>query len=128
MLILDINAYLGYYITGLNQTMVCPIDDSDYASKIGTKKVGLDYVYSNSISDASARNGSQVLIHLLESSGKNTFLDGVPANNSTLFRTGDDFGITKFTDFKFSDGNAPEYGIKVKSLSTRDITIEIIKK
>ena len=128
LIIWHINAYLGYYITGLNQTMVCPIDDPDYASKIGTKKVGLDYVYSNSISDASARNGSQVLIHLLESSGKNTFIDGVPANNNTLFRTGDDFGITKFTDFNFSDGNAPEYGIKVKSLSTRDITIEIIKK
>lgn len=123
-----VNASLGYFENGKNGNLICRLDDPDWQTKISSIGVGLDYAYNNSLSDNEAKNGKQVLIHLLEASGKNTFLNGVPANNDTLFRSGDDFGKTKFTDFKFSDGNAPEYGIKVKSLSTRDITIEIIKK
>ena len=60
--------------------------------------------HSNSISDEKALNGYPVLIHLLEGSGDNTFIDGIPADNETLFRTGDDFGIVTFKDFTFSDG------------------------
>ncbi len=123
-----VNASLGYFENGKNGNLICRLDDPDWQTKIGSTGVGLDYAYNNSLSDNDAKNGKQVLIHLLEASGKNTFMNGVPANNDTLFRSGDDFGVTKFTDFKFSDGNAPEYGIKVKSLSTKDITIEIIKK
>ena len=64
------------------------------------------------------------LVHLLESSGNNTFKDGVPANNNTLFRNGDDFGVTKFTDFKFSNGEGTDFKLKVKTISTRNITVE----
>ena len=125
--IYHVNAKLGYYIKGLTAKCICPIDDENWESKIGTNTVYLDYAYSNTIEDSKV-DSQPVLIHLLESSGKNTFKDGIPANNDTLFRTGDDFGITKFTDFTFSDGSKPNFKLKVKELSTRDITIEISTK
>ena len=123
-----INATLGYYGRTVSSPLICTIDDESWETKVGTQTVGLDYAYSNSVSDSAAKNGSPVLIHLLESSGNNTFADGIPANNETLFRTGNDFGVKTFKEFKFFDGSEPEYSLKVKSLSTRDITIEIIKK
>ena len=125
--IYHVNATLGYYKTHLNSQCVCTIDDPNWESKIATDTVGLDFAYSNTIKDSDVGR-VPVLVHLLESSGKNTFKDYVPANNYTLFRTGDDFGITKFTDFTFSDGSKPNFKLKVKSLSTKDITIEISTK
>ena len=122
--IYHVNATLGYFRRGLNTTLVCTIDDPEAESKIGSDSVGLDFAYSNTIRDADVGN-KPVLVHLLESSGNNTFKDSIPANNNTLFKTGDDFGITKFTDFTFDDGSKPEYTIKVKGLSTRNITLEI---
>ena len=101
------------------------LDDESYDPK--GQNVGLDYAYSNSISDAQARKGEPVLLHLLESSGNNTFIDGVPADNNTLFRLGSDFGITTFKDFKFSNGESPNFTLKVKQISSRDITLEINK-
>ena len=85
--------------------------------------MGLDFAYSNTIKDSEVGN-TPVLVHLLESSGKNTFKDGIPANNNTLFKVGDDFGINKFKDFTFSNGETTNFKLKVKDLSTRDITIE----
>ena len=125
--IYHIDATLGYYKVGMNTNLICTIDDPNWESKVGSDNVGLDFAYSNTIKDSDVGN-KPVLIHLLESSGNNTFKDSIPANNNTLFRTGDDFGITKFTDFKFFDGSTPEYTIKVKQLSTRDITLEITHK
>ena len=125
--IYHINATLGYYKVNLNSQCICTIDDPNWESKIGTDAVGLDFAYSNTIRDDEVGK-VPVLIHLLESSGKNTFKDYIPANNDTLFRTGDDFGITKFTDFTFSDGSTTNFKLKVKELSTRDITIEISTK
>ena len=125
--IYHVNATLGYFKRGLNSTLVCPIDDPNAESLIDGQTVGLDFAYSNTIQDSDVGR-KPVLVHLLESSGTNTFKDSIPANNNTLFRTGDDFGITKFTDFKFFDESEPEYTIKVKSLSTREITLEINHK
>ncbi len=121
--IYHVNATLGYFRRGLNSNLVCTIDDPDALAKIGSDTVGLDFAYSNTIKDSDVGR-VPVLVHLLESSGNNTFKDGIPANNKTLFRTGDDFGITKFTDFKFSDGSSPEFKLKVISLSTKNIVVE----
>ena len=103
------------------------MDEPNAETKIGSDVVGLDFAYSNTIKDSDVGR-VPALVHLLESSGKNTFKDYIPANNETLFRTGDDFGITKFTDFTFSDGSKPNFKLKVKSLSTKDITLEISTK
>ena len=80
------------------------------------------------MNDAKADAGEQVLVHLLDSSGNNTFINGVPVNNDTLFKIGDDFGIDTFKDFKFSNGEHPNFTLKVKTLSEKDITLEISTK
>lgn len=121
--IYHVNATLGYFKRGLNSNLVCTIDDENWASKVGSDTVGLDFAYSNTIKDSDVGK-VPTLVHLLESSGDNTFKDGIPANNKTLFRTGDDFGITKFIDFKFSDGNPTSFKMKVVSLSTQKVVIE----
>lgn len=123
--IYHVNASLGYFKKGTNSGLVAMLDDESYDPK--GQNVGLDYAYSNSISDVQAKKGEQVLLHLLESSGNNTFINGVPANNETLFRLGDDFGIETFKDFKFSNGESPNFTLKVKQISSRDITLEISK-
>ena len=99
-----------------------------FLSKIGSESVGIDYIYNNSLSDAEAKSGTPVFYHLLESSGENTFIDGNPASNKTLFGVGSDFGITKFTDFTFSNGEKPNFKLKVKALSSEYATIEINTK
>lgn len=127
--IYHINATLGYYVKGSsNNALLATIDDPDYQSKIAGKNVGLDYAYDNFINDAKAANNYPVFCHLLESSGLNTFKDAIPANNNTLFKLDDDFGITTFKDFTFSDGSHPNFTLKVKHISTKDITVEISTK
>lgn len=126
--IYHVNATLGYFEKGNNSALLCTVDNPNAENLIAGKNVGLDYAYNNSPSDTQAKNGQQVLVHLLESSGNNTFIDGVPANNDTLFKYGTDFGITTFKDFKFSNGESPNLTLKVKGISTKDITLEITHK
>ena len=127
--IYHVNARLGYFKIGIGNTKcLAALDDPDYQSKIGSESVGIDYIYNNSLSDAEAKSGTPVFYHLLESSGENTFIDGNPASNKTLFGVGSDFGITKFTDFTFSNGEKPNFKLKVKALSSEYATLEINTK
>ena len=127
--IYHVNAALGYYqVGGSYSPLICTLDDPDYASKISGKTVGVNYAYPNSINDQEAASSdAKVMYHLLESSGNNTFLNGTPANNDTLFRYGDDFGINTFKDYKFSNGEAVDFTLKVNKISTKSITITIHK-
>ena len=126
--IYHVNAALGYYkIGGGNSKCLARLDDPDYESKIGSENVGIDYVYTNSINNEDAKDGLPVFYHLLESSGQNTFIDGKPANNDTLFSVGDDFGIKTFVDYKFSNGENVNFKLKVKALSSEYATLEITK-
>ncbi len=123
--IYHVNATLGYFKKGTNSGLIATLDDSTYDPN--GQNVGVDYAYSNTLSDKQYREGTPTLLHLLESSGKNTFANGVPANNETLFRLGDDFGINTFKDFTFSTGENPNLKLKVKAVSINDITLEIEK-
>jgi hypothetical protein len=125
--IYHVNAKIGYFSNGNNTPLLCTVDDENYESIIEGKTVGLDFAYSNTIRDSEVGK-KPVLYHLLESSGKNTFKDSEPANNDTLFREGDDFGITKFVDFTFDDGSKANFKLKVKSISTKGATLEISSK
>ena len=126
--IYHVNASLGYYVKGFRTQFICRVDDPDAASKIGESKTGIDYIYSNTITDKEAQNNKPVLYHLLESSGNNTFINSVPANNNTLFKTGSDFGISKFTDFTFDNGEKVNFKMSVKEMSTNKVTLEIETK
>lgn len=127
--IYHVNAVLGYYqVGGTNPILITTLDDPDYASKISGKTVGVNYAYPHDLTDEqAAKPDAKVMYHLLESSGKNTFLNGEPANNDTLFRYGDDFGITVFKDYKFSTGEAVNFTLKVEQISTKSITLTIHK-
>jgi len=127
--IYHVNATIGYYIKGSsNNVLLATLDDPNYKEKIAGKNVGLDYAYDNSLSDAKAASGAPVFYHLLESSGKNTFKDAIPANNDTLFKLGDDFGITTFKDFTFNDGSKANFTLKITHISTKEITLQISTK
>ena len=125
--IYHVNATLGYFKKYFNASLLCTVDDPNADSIIEGETVCLDYAFSNSITDKKAREGGQVLYHLLEATGQNSFINGVPASNKTLFVLGDDFGITTYTDFKFSSGESPNFTLKVVKLNTKAITLEITK-
>lgn len=78
-------------------------------------------------------NTSQVLVHLLEKDGNNTFSSGDAASNNTLFRLNDSFGINTFLNFASnkSDSNGNSYSLgysfTVTSLHSDNITIEFKK-
>ena len=124
--IYHVNATLGYFKQGVGKsTCLCPLNDPDYETKIKGVKTSIDYIYDNSITDDLAAKDYPVLYHLLESSGENSFKNALPATNDTLFRVGDDFGITKFADFTFSNGEKTNFTMTVKAISSETITLEI---
>ncbi len=68
-----------------------------------------------------------ILLHLLESSGQNTFKDGYKAKNETLFKTGDSFGVNTFQNYDFNDNSLCIYNFEIISLNNTEATIEINK-
>ena len=129
--IYHVNASLGYFTmpgkTTFTSTLICDFFDEDAVNKINGREYGIDFIYDNTIADKDIENG-KVLYHLLESSGENSFKDGVPANNETLFKLDDDFGITKFKDYTFSSGEPVNFTLKVKRITTKNIELEITRK
>ena len=83
----------------------------------------VDFAFDNSIKSKDAETGS-VLYHLLESSGENTFKDGHLANNNTLFRYGDTFGIDTFKELS----NRAGFTFKIVDVATNDVTIKFTSK
>ena len=123
--IYHVNTALGYYQKGTNTSMICRVDDPNAMALIEGKTVGVEYVYDNTISDQEASNKHPVLYHLLESSGQNTFIDGNPATNDTLFKTGSDFGINTYKGFTFDNGSECHFQMKVVEMSTDYVKLEI---
>jgi M6 family metalloprotease-like protein len=65
------------------------------------------------------------LIHLLESSGINTFKHNGFATNQTLFTQGDTFNDGERTPFVFNSGQAFPFRILIESVSASQATIRI---
>ena len=73
-------------------------------------------------------NPNYRLIHLLESSGRNTLATGLMASNQMLFKAGDSFGLNAvFKGFTFHDAMGLPFGFTVKSMNDRGITIQLEK-
>lgn len=85
--------------------------------------VSVDFAFDNSIKSKEAETGN-VLYHLLESSGNNTFKDGQLANNDTLFRYGDTFGVNTFEELSSRAG----FTFKIIDVATNDVTISFTSK
>lgn len=68
------------------------------------------------------------LVHLLESSGKNTFIKGANATNATLFKEGSTFGVSTFQSFKFHSGKKLPFVFEITSLNEEEAVITFVKK
>lgn len=68
------------------------------------------------------------LVHLLESSGQNSFYNGGEASNATLFQVGDSFGKTTFNSFKFNDSTKAPFTFEITAMDNNGVTISFTKK
>jgi len=85
-------------------------------------------VNSNSVTRHRGTMTYMKLIHLLESSGNNTFRLGAAASNDTLFQTGDEFNPLKhfaaMTIFgQFNDGTEIGYEITIGEMTAEGVEI-----
>jgi len=80
-------------------------------------------------SNTASRSGNPdlKLVHLLESSGENTFKHGGIATDDTLFTEGMTFGYDTFSNYTFNSGVALGYKFTVTSVTASGATLEIIK-
>ena len=72
---------------------------SRYATALSMGDRQRTQIVASNTASRSAANSEFKLIHLLESSGQNTFITGGHATNDTLFKAGDSFGVRTFKDF-----------------------------
>ena len=119
-----VNAKLGYFTkkstTTLMSSFICLVGDE---AGHDLTDATIDFAYDNSIKTIDADN-KQVLYHLLESSGENTFKYGQLASNDTLFRYGDTFGIDTFQELSDLAG----YTFKIVDVSTNNVSIRFTSK
>ncbi len=101
------------------ETMEAYRDECDETGAVFT--YCLDYGATNDSS-------SHPFIQLLEASGNNSFKTGNTISNSTLFKKGDTFNVTTFTDFTFYNGASLDYEIYIDNLTSEEATITIVKK
>lgn len=85
-------------------------------------------VNSNSVSRHYGDMTYMKLLHLLEADGRNTFMSGAKATNSTLFQTGDSFSPIKhfaaMTLFgQFNDQTDIGYTISIGDMTSEGVTI-----
>jgi len=111
----------------IKTSAIALLGDSDLEGKLEDARGKIpswcmDFAYSNN-----DRNTSYPINHLLEKSGENTFLQNQPANESTLFKIGDSFGINTFKDFTFHNGDKLNYTFKVDSLTPNEAKISFQK-
>ncbi len=126
--IYHIDARLGMFDEGkLNQGQTTQQAFVAYTDEMKTeyngKSVKTYMAHSNTRSRSAEPNNS--LIHLLESTGRNSFkTNDNKINNTTLFKQGAVLGANgKFTNFKFNDGTYLDYVIEVKSVTDESATI-----
>ena len=119
-----VDARLGYYkreSIGIANEKICFVGEEEKAT-LPLNNALIDFYYSNEIKDTEV-NKRNVLYHLLESSGSNSFRDGNFASNKTLWGYGDTFGINTFQDL----ANRAGVTFKVTSLMRNNVTVSFTK-
>ncbi len=115
-----VDARLFYYSSGsttISGTPIGFITEPGIEERL-TESVSVYYAYQNEGS-----NQNEILYHLLESSGENSFYEGKGASNETLFMMGDDFGFTKYKDFTFHDGTKCPLKFRIDMLTLEGASI-----
>ena len=124
-----VDARLGLFESKNSGRPFVLLDDPELNAKIQNFKNSkpADYCVDFAFDNSPTSSTEPVLYQLLEKNGENTFIDGRPANNNTLFYENDTFGITTFKDFSFNNGAKLEYYFEIKSISKEQITISFTK-
>ena len=119
-----VDARLAYYTKkttiGITANKICMVGED---SPSLTMEAVVDFSFDNSIRSKDADNES-VLYHLLEKSGENTFKNGRLANNDTLFRYGDTFGVDTFKELS----DRAKYTFKIMDVGSNTISIKFTSK
>lgn len=85
-------------------------------------RTGVRYDIAHSNTASRSLNPNYKLIHLLESSGYNTFINGGYATDATLFKQGD--GLEMFT---LNSGESLGYRFEILTLSSTEVTIQFTR-
>lgn len=122
-----VDARLGYFNNKINRTLISSFDDENVSSKLenyresgATRNYFIDFLNDNTVENLEKENP---IYHLLEKSGDNTFKDGYPATNETLFKNGDSFGVKTFKNFTFNNGETLGYTFQITRLTNDILTI-----
>ncbi|MFA5480958.1 MAG: hypothetical protein WC282_01040 [Bacilli bacterium] len=103
-----------------------PYSPLGYVQDGGYSKTDKRVKIAHSNTSSKTINGN-ILYHLLESSGENTFLNGDIADNQTLFKKGDTFGVDTFVNYAFHDGTYLGYTFTISDLTNTYAKITINK-
>ncbi len=140
--IYHVDARLAYYSMNNNSPfariglVTDPVFDSD-SDKYDANKAknirSISYALDNSTrlveeNSATLPDGPEVLYHLLEATGENTFLNAVGAKEDTLLKIGQIFGETHYPNFKFHDGSELAYTFEMTRFSRDEVTIKFVRK
>ena len=116
VLVHEIDARLAYFKSDVirNVTPTCTVDQTPPAGNYV-----INFYRDNNVSNAN----DEPFCHLLESSGLNTFKDGMGASNKTLFKYGATFGIDTFKEL------ANEIGVtfKISKLTLNEAVVTFSK-
>lgn len=123
-----VDARLGYFKNSItNPALISSFDDPNALTKLqnyrdndSLRDYFVDFLNDNRVSNPATQ---KPLYHLLERSGNNSFVDGFPATNETLFKNGDSFGKTAFKDFAFNNGATLDYSFEITRLTNDVLTI-----
>lgn len=122
-----VDARLGYFNNKVNNVLISSLDDVDVSTKLTDylatatpRNYFLKFLNSNTVENTP---NEKPLYHLLERSGKNSFVDGYPATNETLFKNGDSFGKKTFDKFAFNNGAELGYTFEITRLTNDIVTI-----
>ena len=118
-----VDSRVGYFDSRFSRNLISIIGNEDEVEKLtGKTTYCLDFAFDNTISDSKAKT-NPVLYHILERSGNNTILDGNPFETTSLFQTGDRFGIDVFKDFVFDNESPLTYTFVIESMDNNGTTI-----
>lgn len=121
-----VDARIGYFDNHVYPKLIASLDDPNAATKLANYRASgktsyyLDFLNSNSVSNLETQ---KPLYHLLEKSGENSFIKGLPATDDTLFFFNDSFGYTTFSDFAFNNGGTLKYKFKITAINSANIQI-----
>ena len=118
------------YVTNPNSI---DLDGDDVCYLVGATNCSKEFNSSMVLSSNRSYSSDFSLIHLIEANGVNTFAKGKTGTNSTLFKSGSSFSMSKYGRSFFpnqsymNNGDTFPYTITVESASSTSATLRFVK-